>query len=288
MPLKLWRVFGRQSFKLVIQGLTVRCRTTDWTDCQRPKITQCIEGSSQKQFTRLISVTGQEIRRLGGKQPETELNISGRTIKENVQTYNSWSKSKPRDIEENLNSEHLVKNNLHVSLHLYSAQSFKKLNFSQHVPFKNSSGFRLEEPTPQFSHSGPSDCLTSFKSKKNNTTVQTHTASSPSPHALEHGTVQWRALSHGPARSHLNKNHTKEKKTKNICDIKDTLTWDREPVLVLKHVVWTHSCCNGRRCSLHTEEELVHTSLRLRSSSTLFHTVHLKENNATKHKKRQN
>lgn len=46
------------------------------------------------------------------------------------------------NIEKNLNSEYLVKNNLRVSLHRYSAQSFKKLNFSQRVPFKNRSSFR--------------------------------------------------------------------------------------------------------------------------------------------------
>lgn len=173
------------------------------------KITQCVEGSSQKQLTRLISVTGQEIRRR--EENSQRSNWTSQDIhskKMSKRTIHGQSQ-KPRDIEENLNSEHLVKNNLHVSLHLYSAQSFKKLNFSQHVPFKNSSDLRLEEPTPRFSHSGPSDCVTSFKRKKNNTTVQTHTASSPDPHAAAHGTVQWRALSHGPARSHLNRNHTK-------------------------------------------------------------------------------
>lgn len=47
----------------------------------------------------------------------------------------------PRDIEENLNSEHLVKkkNNKKTTCFrsIFSAQSLKKLNFSQRVPFKN-------------------------------------------------------------------------------------------------------------------------------------------------------
>lgn len=84
-------------------------------------------------------------------------------------------------IEENLNSEHLVKNNL-PTRNRNSAQSFKKLNFSQPniqtVPFKNSSSFGCEQLTLRFSHSGPSDCPISL-AKTNNTTVQTHTASSP-------------------------------------------------------------------------------------------------------------
>lgn len=96
---------------------------------------------------------------------------------------------KPRDIEENLNSEHLVKNNLHVSLHLYSAQSFKKLNFSQHVPFKNSSDLGLEEPTPRFSHSGPSDCLKLQKVRR--TTPQSRHTQHPAQIPMLQRTVQY-------------------------------------------------------------------------------------------------
>lgn len=202
---------------------------------------------------------------------------------EHLRTYNQR-----KCIEENLNSEHLVKNNLHVSLHLYSAQSFKKLNFSQHVPFKNSSDLGLEEPTPRFSHSGPSDCLKLQKVRR--TTPQSRHTQHPAQIPMLQRTVQYNEelyhmVQHDVIWIEIIQNKRKEKK--NICDIKYTLTWDREPVL--KHVVWTHSCCDGRPCSLHTEERLGHASLRLRSSSTLFfHTVHLKENNATKHKKRQN
>lgn len=290
MLLKLWHVFGHQSFKLVIHGLTVRCRTTDWTDCQRPKKSHSVSRARLTSNSQDWSVL-QDRRRGAREENSQRSNWTSQDIqskKMSKRTIHGQSQ-KPRDIEENLNSEHLVKNNLHVSLHLYSAQSFKKLNFSQHVPFKNSSDLGLEEPTPRFSHSGPSDCLKLQKVRR--TTPQSRHTQHPAQIPMLQRTVQYNEelyhmVQHDVIWIEIIQNKRKEKK-KHICDIKYTLTWDREPVL--KHVVWTHSCCDGRPCSLHTEERLGHASLRLRSSSTLFfHTVHLKENNATKHKKRQN
>lgn len=268
----------------------MRCRTTDWTDCQRPKKSHSVSRARLTSNSQDWSVL-QDRRRGAREENSQRSNWTSQDIqskKMSKRTIHGQSQ-KPRDIEENLNSEHLVKNNLHVSLHLYSAQSFKKLNFSQHVPFKNSSDLGLEEPTPRFSHSGPSDCLKLQKVRR--TTPQSRHTQHPAQIPMLQRTVQYNEelyhmVQHDVIWIEIIQNKRKEKK-KHICDIKYTLTWDREPVL--KHVVWTHSCCDGRPCSLHTEERLGHASLRLRSSSTLFfHTVHLKENNATKHKKRQN
>lgn len=148
-------------------------------------------------------------------------NIWGHTIKEKSPNTHLMVRFK----SQNLNS-------VHLSLRLYSAPSFRKWNFSQRVPFKNSKSFSCTELTPRFSHSGPSDFLTSFENKSHqniNTTVQTHAASSPDPHASVHGTVRRRALSHGPARNH-----------KNTSETKQTLTREAEPAP--ERVVWTHSC----------------------------------------------
>lgn len=143
---------------------------------RRPKATECAGERGVQTHScmdpkrlatkRLTRWTGNraQVKKQNGQRFQIETPQDLQSRKRNLQTYKSWSSTKPRDVEENLNSEHLVKNNLHVSLHLCSAQSFKKIKlFTAGCHSRPTVASAL-----RFSHSGPSDCLTSLE--RNRTT----------------------------------------------------------------------------------------------------------------------
>lgn len=112
-------------------------------------------------------------------------------------------------------------------------------------------------------------CLDSLENNYYYTTVQTHTASSPNPRASAHGTVQRRALSHGPALNHRIKIIRNKKY---IWDKKYTLTWDYKPAP--KHVAWTYSAVMARPalCTKSQRRDSVSTPPS-ESSSTTSHSA---------------
>lgn len=160
---------------------------------------------------------------------------------------------------------------LHVPL-LYSAQSFKKLNFSQRVPIQEPQPCQLCGANAEVLSLWPFWCLDSLENNYYYTTVQTHTASSPNPRASAHGTVQRRALSHGPALNH----RIKIIQNKNTSETKN---------------IHSHETINLHQSMLHGHTLLLWPGLLsvqshrgetqspplLLRAALLFHTVHLKK-----------